>query len=149
MSKIEKKQTGEGITWSGIKEICEKMGNKSTVTIINYRRDLDFPLKKDGGILICFESEVIAWAASLGIPDIRNINHGEVYRLVCRRMRSGPGEIIRGDVNGICEKLGVSTNALFVAQGRIDNPFRKVEGSNEYEVDFNRWVDYVQDANLR
>jgi hypothetical protein len=92
----------------------------------------------------------LAWAADLGIADIRNIHYSEVFKLVCRRARSGPGQILRGDVNAICEKLRVSTNVLFVAQGRVDNPFRKIEGTvNEYEVDLNRWADYVEDMNLR
>lgn len=146
MAKIEKKQAVEGIVWSGIDEICKKMGGVASVSVINYRRDLGFPLKKDGGILICYESEVMTWAEDLGIADIRNIHHSEVFRLVCRRARSGPGQIIRGDVNAICEKLRVSTNVIYVAQGREDNPFRKVDGTvNEYSVDLNRWWDYVED----
>lgn len=150
MAKIEKKQEVEGILWSGIDEICRKMGRVAVVSVINYKRDLGFPLKKDGGILVCVESEVQAWAEDLGIHDIRNIDHSAVYKVVCRRARSGPGEIIRGDVNSLCEKLRVSTNVLYVAQGQVNNPFRRVAGTvNEWEIDLNRWTDYVEDTKLR
>lgn len=149
MSKVEKKQAVEGIIWSGIDEICKKMGGVASVKVINYRRDLGFPLKKDGGILICYEFEVMAWAKDLGIADIRNIHHSEVFKLVCRRARSGPGPVISGDINSICEKLHVSTNVVYVAKDRVDNPFRKVDGTNDYELDLNRWADYCEDINFR
>jgi hypothetical protein len=146
MAKIVKNQE---VVWSGINEICLRMGRQECLTVLNYRRDLNFPMRKDGGIWICVEAEVLAWAKDLGITDLRNVDHSAIFKLVRRRARSGPGQVIRGDINSICEKLRVSTNVLFVAQGRVDNPFRKIEGSNEYEVDLNRWQDYVEDTNFR
>lgn len=147
MSKVEKKQE---VVWSGINEICLKLGRQEILTVLNYRRDLGFPLKKDGGILICVESEVMAWAKDLGITDLRNVDHSAIFKLVRRRARSGPGQVIRGDINSICEKLRISTTFYYVAQGRVDNPFRKIEGTvNEYEVDLNRWADYIEDTDYR
>jgi hypothetical protein len=145
---MKKQDVKQEVIWTGIDEICEKMGRKSIVSILNFRRDLDCPLKKDGGVWVAVESEVLAWAADLGIDNIRDIDHSKAFRLVARRRRSGPGEVLRGDVNSLCERLRVSTNALFVAQGHDNNPFKKLEG-NRYEIDLNRWQDYLEDTAFR
>lgn len=137
------------IVWSGINEICRQMGGVAVVTVLNYRRDLDFPLIKDGGIMIAREADVNAWANDLGIENIRKFDHTAKYRIVCRRRRAGPGETIQGDQNKICERLRIATGTLLDALRDADNPFQKVEGSNQYTVDLNRWQDYVEDHRLR
>lgn len=137
-----------GPVWTGINEICRHFGDKSSLSVMNYRRDLDCPLIKDGGIWIAYEREIMQWAADLGIQDIREIDHAKVFKVVCRRLRSGPGRIIRGDMNRLCEFLRIGSGTMIDAQKGIDNPFKKIEG-NQYEVDFNRWQDWAEDHHLR
>ena len=126
-----------GPVWTGINEICEKF-NKSPITVMNYKRDLDCPLLKDGGIWIGYENEIRIWAADLGVTNIQTIDHAKCFKILERRRRSGPGKVLRGQLKFISSSF------------QLDNcPFKKVPGTNEVEVDINRWLDFVEDQRLR
>jgi len=47
--------------YTGIDDIARRMGGKSYNTLITYRRNMNLPIYKEGGIWVAYEEDIAKW----------------------------------------------------------------------------------------
>jgi hypothetical protein len=129
----------------GMAEIEEYIGLQ-TVSILEMKRDFDLPIEKDRNSIWHATAHALdRWLHENGLKSWREFSRGKMLAARVRKLRKGPGKVITGDMNQICDKLGIGPGTFITVRTMTGCPIKQVEGTNQFEVDANRWADFEED----
>ncbi|OPY65977.1 MAG: hypothetical protein A4E63_02725 [Syntrophorhabdus sp. PtaU1.Bin050] len=127
---------------TGMDEIAEHTGLQ-IVTLIELKTYYDLPLEKDGNaIWHTTTRDLKKWLVENGVESWDKLSITKLRALKLRKLRQGPGKIIQGDMDFVCNKLDIASGTLISLIQRSDCPIQKIEDTNQYRVDLNRWEDF-------
>lgn len=131
---------------TGIDEI-EEFTKLPIVTLMELVTYYDLPLQKgDDAIWHTTTRDLKKWLAENGVEGWDRLSITKLKTLKLRKLRQGPGKIIQGDMDFVCNKLDIASGTLISLIQRSDCPIQKIEDTNQYRVDLNRWEDFQEDT---
>jgi hypothetical protein len=129
----------------GMNEVEAHCGGLATVTILDLWKHYNFPIEKIGGIWCSTRTRLDAWAAENGVAVWGRIPIPRLEAARQRKLRQGPGEILQGDMDEMCAKLDIAAGSFIYFLQYTNCPIKRLEGTNQFSVDINRWKDFRSD----